>query len=264
MYQFPTFFVSHGGGPWPWMSEFGHAYDELAASLTAIPGMLEETPKALLVVTGHWESQMFKISSAAQPGMIYDYYGFPDYTYQIQYPAPGAPDLAAQIQQLLADAKIEASLDPKRGLDHGTFTPLQVMYPQANIPVVQLSLRSDLDPEIHYQVGKALRSLRQQGVLIIGSGLSYHNLRRFDVSAREPSRQFDDWLNQTLALPEKPRHLALAHWEFAPSARIAHPREEHLLPLWVALGAASDGKMTNVYRQHDLFGGISSSSFRFD
>lgn len=263
MYQFPTFFVSHGGGPWPWMTEFGHAYDELAASLAAIPGMLAERPKAIVVVTAHWEAKTFRISSAAQPGMIYDYYGFPDYTYQIEYPAPGDPALARQIQQLLADASIESELDERRGFDHGTFTPMQVINPNADIPVVQLSLKAGLDPEEHYRAGKALRSLREQGGLIIGSGLSYHNLRMFDARASEPSRQFDDWLNQTLSLPEKPRHLALAQWEMAPSARVAHPREEHLLPLWVALGAASDAQATNVYHQHDMFGGISASSFRF-
>ncbi|MFM2485471.1 DODA-type extradiol aromatic ring-opening family dioxygenase [Celerinatantimonas yamalensis] len=264
MPQLPTYFLSHGGGPWPWMQEFGTAYDELAQSLTQLSSDLTSRPQALLVVTAHWEEPSFSVSSAAFPSMIYDYYGFPDYTYQIQYPAPGDPQLAQSVVERLQSAGIEARTDSSRGFDHGTFTPLAVSFPKADIPVVQLSLNSNLDTALHYRAGQALQGLRDQGVLIIGSGLSYHNLRRFDKSAQEPSRQFDDWLYQTLALSESARYQALQHWQSAPSARIAHPREEHLMPLWVALGAASNAKAHCIYRQNDLFGGISASSYRFD
>lgn len=261
----PTFFVSHGGGPWPWMKEFGNAYDNLAKSLKDIPASLTEQPKALLVVTAHWEAVDFTVSGSAKPGMIYDYYGFPDYTYQIEYPAPGQPELAKQVIELLSQHDIKARNDSQRGYDHGTFTPLAVMYPQANIPVVQLSLKANLNTEQHYAAGRALRSLREQGVLIIGSGLSYHNLRHFDASATAPSKEFDDWLYETLMMDdEEARHQRLNHWQQAPSARIAQPREEHLLPLWVALGAASDGKARRVYYENKLFGGITASSYRFD
>lgn len=261
----PTFFVSHGGGPWPWMKEFGSTYDKLAKSLRQIPASLDAQPKALLVITAHWETVDFTVSGAAKPGMIYDYYGFPDYTYQIEYPAPGQPELAEQVMQQLNQKGIKTRHDTKRGFDHGTFTPLAVMFPEADIPVVQLSLKASLDIEQHYKAGQALRALREQGVLIIGSGLSYHNLRHFDASASRPSKEFDDWLYETLMIEdERARHQRLNHWQQAPSARIAQPREEHLLPLWVALGAAADGKASRIYYQNDLFGGISVSSYRFD
>ncbi|CAG9298313.1 DODA-type extradiol aromatic ring-opening family dioxygenase [Celerinatantimonas diazotrophica] len=265
MRTLPTFFISHGGGPWPWMTEFGSTYDKLAASLRQIPASLDLQPKALLVITAHWETVDFTVSGAAKPGMLYDYYGFPDYTYQIEYPASGQPELAEQVLQLLNHKGIQASCDTQRGLDHGTFTPLAVMYPEADIPVVQLSLKTNLDIEQHYQAGQALRTLREQGVLMIGSGLSYHNLRYFDASAARPSKEFDDWLYETLMIKDaKDRHQRLSRWQQAPSARIAQPREEHLLPLWVVLGAADDGKASRIYHQNDLFGGISASSYRFD
>jgi aromatic ring-opening dioxygenase catalytic subunit (LigB family) len=261
----PTFFLSHGGGPWPWMKkEQGDTFLHLERSLIEIPKQLPEPPKAVLVISGHWETNGFRISSAEKPGMVFDYYGFPEHTYHISYPAPGAPWLASRVQALLNEGGIQAELDSERGFDHGTFTMLQPMYPDASMPIVQLSLHKALDPAIHLQIGRLLKPLRDEGVLIIGSGLSYHNLRRFDAGASAPSKAFDDWLQQHLVSEKgQYRSQALLQWEAAPMARFAHPREDHLIPLMVAVGAAEDEFGTCIYHQEDLFRTITASSFRF-
>lgn len=263
--RLPTYFISHGGGPWPWMEgESRHNFDQLERSLLSMRGELGDAPKAVLVISGHWEEPGFSISSGAQPGMVYDYFGFPDYLYRIKYEAPGSPELAQRVQQLLQLGGIEATLDPCRGFDHGTFSIMKPLYPDADIPVVQLSLNRNLDPELHLKVGRLLAPLRDEDVLIIGSGLSYHNLRQFDARAAEPSRQFDNWLQQTLvkATPEE-RSQRLIRWSGAPMARAAHPREDHLIPLMAAVGAAEAEPGATTYHQHDLMGGITVSSFRF-
>jgi aromatic ring-opening dioxygenase catalytic subunit (LigB family) len=195
--------------------------------------------------------------------MIYDYGGFPPHTYQIQYPAPGSPALAAQVKALLNGAGHVAELDHQRGLDHGTFSALFPVFPQADVPIVQLSLKHNLDPLTHVQIGRALAPLRQQGVLIVGSGLSYHNLRQFGASGGVASHQFDGWLRQTMALAPAERLAQLLAWDKAPSARQAHPREEHLLPLMVALGAAEQEAAATVYHEEKFFGAMAVSSFRF-
>jgi len=263
--RLPTYFVSHGGGPWPWLKkEFGAAYDQLEASLVDIPRQLKERPKAVLVVTSHWEAPRFMVSSSTAPGMIYDYGGFPPHTYQVRYPAPGDPQLAARVAALLNEAGHPAALDDQRGFDHGTFSMLYPVYPRADMPVVQLSLRRDLDPLTHIEAGRALAPLRDEGVLIIGSGLSFHNLRQFGASGREASHGFDGWLNRTLLeLGPAERTAALLRWEEAPSSRAAHPREEHLIPLMVALGAAENEAAASVYHEDAFFGSLAVSSFRF-
>jgi aromatic ring-opening dioxygenase catalytic subunit (LigB family) len=194
--------------------------------------------------------------------MIYDYGGFPDYTYSISYPAPGAPALAQRVQELLQGAGIAAREDAQRGFDHGMYAPMALIYPEADMPTAQLSLKHGLDPLEHLAMGRALAPLRDEGVLIIGSGLSYHNLRAFGPAAKQPSATFDAWLDQSLATPGAPRSAALAAWQQAPSARQAHPREEHLLPLLVAVGAAEGEPALRVYHEDDFFGGISVSSWR--
>lgn len=265
MQRLPTYYLSHGGGPWPYMkAEMGTTYDKLEASLKAIPQQLGVRPKAVLVITSHWETADLAVSSAAQPPMVYDYYGFPDYTYQVVYPAPGEPTLAAQVQDLLRQAGFKVQLDAQRGFDHGTFSLLYPMYPEADVPVVQLSIQQKYDPDYHLKMGRALAPLRDQGVLIIGSGLSYHNLRQFNRNASQPSCQFDDWLQETLlhSTPEQ-RTERLLHWQQAPTARLAHPQEDHLVPLMTAVGAAEQDKASCVYYQNDFFGGITVSSFRF-
>ncbi|SFU67473.1 DODA-type extradiol aromatic ring-opening family dioxygenase [Pseudoduganella namucuonensis] len=263
-HQLPTYFVSHGGGPWPWMLELhGTRYDALKAALEDMPRQLGATPKAVLVVTAHWEASPPRISSGAAPGMIYDYGGFPDYTYRIQYPAPGSPGVAARVQALLAGAGIAAELDAGRGYDHGTFSAMKPIYPEADVPIVQLSLKRGLDAAEHLAMGRALAPLRREGVLIVGSGLSYHNLRQFGAAGAAASHRFDAWLREAMALPPAERTARLLDWERAPAARLAHPREEHLLPLMVALGAAEGDAAANVYHEDDFMGGLAVSSFRF-
>ena len=263
--RFPSYFVSHGGGPWPWMkAQWGGAFDKLEASLQDMPRQLGATPKAVLVVTGHWEEREFTLSSSPHPSMLYDYSGFPEHTYHVRYPAPGSPELAQRVQALLDGGGIVARQDPERGFDHGTFSVLAPLYPQADIPVVQLSLKAGLDPQTHIEAGRLLAPLRDEGILIIGSGLSYHNLRQFNANAAAPSRQFDAWLQETLTRSTgDERHRGLADWAHAPAARVAHPREDHLLPLMVAVGAAYEETGVCVYHEDDFFGGIAVSSFRF-
>ena len=260
----PTYFLSHGGGPWPWMlDQYRGAYDALKASLEDIPRQLGVRPKAVLVVTAHWEERELHISASPQPPMIYDYGGFPDYTYAIRYDAPGAPDVARQVQALLTGAGHAAQLDHERGFDHGTFSAMQPIYPDADVPIVQLSLKHGLDPLTHVEIGRALAPLRAQGILIVGSGLSYHNLRQFNASGAAASQQFDQWLRAAMALPPGERLAQLLAWERAPAARSAHPREEHLLPLMVALGAAERDGATTVYHEQAFMGALAVSSFRF-
>ena len=261
----PTFYISHGGGPWPWME--GPRYDahrKLEAALQQLPQLVGVTPKAVLMISAHWEEADFAVMSHPSPPMVYDYTGFPENTYQIQYAAPGAPQLAEQVHGLLESAGIAARLDAARGFDHGAFVPMAVIYPDASVPVVQLSLKRGLDPQDHLAAGRALAMLRNEGVVIVGSGSSYHNLRMLGPESKEPSAAFDDWLQRTLEGTHfEKRTVTLASWENAPSARIAHPREEHLLPLMVAVGAAEHDIATRFYHENTFFGSGSVSSFMF-
>lgn len=261
----PTYFVSHGGGPWPFMKDqMGSTYDVLEASLADMPRQLGRRPKAVLVVTSHWEDAGFKVSSSAAPGMIYDYGGFPPHTYQVQYPAPGHPALARRVAELAGQGGHVVTLDEQRGFDHGTFSMLYPVYPGADMPVVQLSIKHGYDPETHLALGRALAPLRDEGILIIGSGLSFHNLRQFGPAGKLASQQFDSWLQHVLLdLPPAQRSAALRHWSEAPSARLAHPREDHLVPLFVALGAAEQEDAACVYHEEAFFGSLAVSSFRF-
>ena len=248
--RLPVYFISHGGGPWSYMDDPSRAaYAQLEASLADMPRQVGVTPRAVLMISAHWEEPQFALTAHPNPPMVYDYYGFPDYTYQIHYDAPGDPALASQTKSLIEAAGLPARLDAERGFDHGAFTPLKAIYPQANVPVVQLSLKTGLDPEIHLALGRAIAPLRDENVLIIGSGLSYHNLRQF-FSPRGwgPSREFDGWLGGVL-LGGSPMHRdkLLAAWEAAPAARAAHPREEHLIPLMVAAGAAGSDPAERTY-----------------
>lgn len=238
----PVLFVPHGGGPMPLMGDSNHR--ELTGFMRTIAGRLPE-PKAILVITAHWEEREATVSSHPAPAMIYDYYGFPPETYEYQYPAPGQPALAKTIVDLLEAAGLPARLDSERGYDHGAFVPLMLMYPQAGIPVVQLSLVKGFDPATHIAIGKALAPLREQGVLILGSGMSFHNMPAFfspNPATRTRSDVFDQWLTQTLcdkALTHAERNQQMIDWVRAPEARFCHPREEHLLPVHVCFGAAS-------------------------
>ena len=264
MNALPTYFLSHGGGPWPFMmDQVGHLYAKLDASLRDIPRQIGVTPKAVLVITAHWEGRDFTLSASPKPPMIYDYGGFPPHTYEVQYNAPGSPELAAQVKALLDAGGYPAVLDPQRGFDHGTFSAMYPVYPQADVPIVQLSLKHGLDPATHVAVGRLLAPLREQGVLIVGSGLSYHNLRAFNAQGAAASHAFDDWLRKAMALPPQERTAELIVWEKAPAARWAHPREDHLLPLMVVLGAAEQEAASVPYHEDAFMGALAVTSFRF-
>lgn len=261
--RMPTYFISHGGGPWPWLPDMREMLKSLEVSLANMPSEIGVTPKAILMISGHWEENDFAVMSSPAPGMVYDYGGFPPFTYQIKYAAPGAPALAKRVADLLTAAGLPTHLDGARGYDHGTFAPMQVMYPHADVPLLQVSLRHGYDPEEHLALGRALAPLRDEGVLIVGSGLSYHNLRLFGPGAKEPSAAFDAWLDQAMKADPQTRVAALKNWSQAPAARICHPQEDHLIPLMAAVGAAETEKATRVYHDKNVFGGVTASSYRF-
>lgn len=260
----PTYFISHGGGPWPWIPDMRAAFANLEESFKRLPGELPEKPSAVLMISGHWETpDAFAVMHSPRPPMVYDYHGFPPHTYEISYPAPGAPALAERTADLIAAAGLPTGLDDAQGYDHGTFVPMAILWPEADMPLFQVSMRSNYSPAEHFALGRALAPLREEGVLILGSGLSYHNLRAFGPQAKEPSKGFDTWLNGTLALPAPERTAALENWESAPYARQAHAEEDHLVPLFAALGAAEGEKATRTYHEDDIFGGVTASSWRF-
>jgi aromatic ring-opening dioxygenase catalytic subunit (LigB family) len=240
----PSIFIPHGGGPCFFMPpppDDPERWVPMQRYLESLPGRLPQRPDALLVISAHWEMPQPTVLAAAAPALLYDYYGFPPYTYQLTYPAPGAPELASRVRELLAAAGIASAEETERGYDHGIFVPLKVAFPAADIPILQLSLEAGLDPRRHLDVGRALAPLRDANILVIGSGLSFHNLGALGAAAaRAPSREFDRWLTETLcACPAAEREARLADWTRAPHARFCHPREEHLLPLMVAVGAAA-------------------------
>jgi aromatic ring-opening dioxygenase catalytic subunit (LigB family) len=239
-----------------------HGFDHLKAYLTGLLDTLPARPKAFLVITGHWEEQVPTVSTAAAPPMLFDYYGFPPHTYDLKYPAPGAPDLAEKVRALLTRAEIATATDSRRGFDHGVFVPFLIIDPEAHIPVVMLSLQQNLDPAFHIAVGKAIAPLRGEGVLIVGSGNTFHNLRAIYDGRTGPSAAFDAWLNEAIAGTDaERRNASLEQWAKAPHARECHPREEHLLPLMVVAGAALTDVGRRVY--HDNVGGKLASGFAF-
>jgi aromatic ring-opening dioxygenase catalytic subunit (LigB family) len=261
----PAIYLPHGGGPcffMKWTMGPPDTWDRMAAWLRDLPQSLPERPSALLVVSAHWEAEVPTVTSAPAPPLFYDYYGFPPETYQLAWPAPGSPDLAARVRQRLGEAGIESAADARRGFDHGVFVPLKVSYPEPTIPTVQLSLRAGLDPAAHLAVGRALAPLRDEGVLIVGSGMSYHNMRGFMApGSRDVSARFDDWLASAVTAEPRERDEALAAWARAPMARECHPREEHLLPLMVAAGAAGADRGERVLRDEVM--GVVVSAVRF-
>jgi aromatic ring-opening dioxygenase catalytic subunit (LigB family) len=264
MTRMPVVFVPHGGGPWPFVDTgFGSRdeVDELAGYLRSIRNVPNTSPKALLVISGHWEEPVPTVMTSANPPMLYDYYGFPPESYTITWPAPGDPEIAARVQKLLEGAGFKTAADPKRGFDHGTFVPLKLTYPEANIPTVQLSLKRGLNPQEHIAMGKALAPLRDDGIFIIGSGMTFHNLRAFSPQAGPFADAFDRWLRETATLPETERNTGLSQWSEAPAARIAHPREEHLLPLMVIAGAA--GSDRGILAYNGTIMGLRLSAYHF-
>ncbi len=265
MKRMPTLYIPHGGGPcffMEWTMGPKDTWDRMAAWLREVAGSLPEPPKSLLVISGHWETDIPTVTTAPAPPLLFDYKGFPKHTYELEWPAPGSPALAARVRELLSGAGIESGADAARGFDHGVFVPLKVAFPDAKIPTVQLSLQLDLDPATHIAIGRALAPLRDAGVLILGSGMSYHNMRGFMTgSGREDSEQFDGWLAEAIAKPADERDRALVEWRKAPAAAASHPREEHLLPLMVAAGAAGSDLGERVLRDEPM--GVVVSAFRF-
>lgn len=257
----PSLFVPHGGGPCFFMPDPQGMWTRMERYLREFPGNLPERPKAILVVSGHWEERAFAFTANEQPGLIFDYYGFPPETYQLTWPAPGAPWLAERGAALLRGTGLPVAINSERGFDHGVFIPLKVAFPHADVPVVQMSLHASLDPALHVAAGEALAPLRDEGVLILGSGMSFHNLRAMgDPRVAEPSREFDRWLTAAAEAEPSERTALLSRWSEAPWARLCHPREEHLLPLMVAAGASAE---RGVHDYGELVLGGEVSAYRF-
>jgi len=261
----PTFYLPHGGGPCFFMENTRGPADmwaPMAAFLRGLVETLPEKPKAVVIVSGHWEERDFAVNTAPNPALLFDYYGFPEHTYHLKYPAPGSPDLARRVRALLDGAGLATSEDAERGLDHGVFVPFMLVLPDADVPIVEISLRADLDPAAHLRAGAALSALRDEGVMIVGTGMSFHNMRMFGPGAAAPSKRFDAWLSEVVTAPNvDARNNALIGWEGAPAGRTSHPREEHLLPLMVAAGAAGADRGTKVFEGQVL--GATVSAFRF-
>ncbi len=259
----PTYFISHGGGPWPWVQPMREFFAPLEASLKQMVADHGAPPKAILMISGHWEEDEVAIMGAAKPPMIYDYFGFPPHTYEITYDAPGAPDFAARTLGLLQNAGIKARIDPDRGFDHGLYAPMEVMYPKADMPIFQVSMLKSYDPADHFAIGRALKPLRDEGVMIVGSGLSFHNLRLPRGVGKEPSAEFDAWLYDAMMAAPDARRRAMLDWESAPAARICHAEEDHLVPIFVALGAAEDEPAKRIYHHTSKMTGITVSNYKF-
>lgn len=261
----PTLYIPHGGGPcffMEWTMGPPDTWQKMENWLAAIKNTLPEKPSAIVIVSGHWEEAKFTVYRHKQPGLFYDYYGFPEQTYRLQYPAEGSPEIAGKIMDLLKENHIDVMAEENRGFDHGVFVPLKVMFPDADVPVVQLSLKTGLNPEVHTELGRALKPLRKDGILILGSGNSYHNLHAM-MSGRDndDSEVFDRWLDEAVTGDIEDRINSLNNWSKAPAARMAHPREEHLLPLMVVSGAAEESRGELVFKDKVMGSVISAYQF---
>eukprot|EP00039_Didymoeca_costata_P000617 m.46500 g.46500 ORF g.46500 m.46500 type:complete len:317 (-) comp10378_c0_seq3:77-1027(-) len=270
----PAMFLAHGGGPLPLM-ESDTYHTKMKAYMKTAATTLPQKPAGIVLVSAHWEEDVVNVEIGEAPQLVYDYYGFPPETYEIKYSAPGNPALAQRILDALKNAGVPAK-GATRGWDHGVFVPLKMMFPDADVPVVAMSLLSSLDPAAHINYGKVLRSLRDENILVIGSGMSFHNMAGFrsnDPTMRKASEEFDAFLDGGLKKENvEERENSIAKWKSGPHATLCHPREEHLLPLHVVVGAAgSDGgsdksvaaPCTRVYHDPNMLG-VTVSSWRFD
>ena len=262
----PALFIPHGGGPCFFMDPAGGAPDPMwrpmQRHLTGLIGTLPERPRAILIASGHWETADVTVHVGERPALLYDYYGFPDHTYHLRWDAPGAPAVARRAASLLAAAGHRVAEEAARGWDHGVFVPLKVAVPDADIPVAQVSLRADLDAAAHIAIGRALAPLRDEGVLIVGSGMSFHNLGARGAATTPLARDWDEALTAAVTDPDPARRATrVAAWDGLPHARFAHPEAEHLLPLMVALGAGGDGVAARDYS--DVVLGWAISGYRF-
>lgn len=265
--RMPTLYIPHGAGPCFFMDwDPPTAWERTAAYLRGIPASLPAPPSAIVLVSAHWLMPRPTLITGARPGLLFDYYGFPPHTYELTYPAPGAPALAGRAASLLAGAGFAPQGDARRGFDHGVFVPLKLAFPQADVPILQLSLLDSLDAGDHLRLGRALAPLRDEGVLIVGSGMSYHNMRGYGNPRSWPAAEaFDHWLAEAVARPEAERSARLADWAraSAPAGRLAHPlrAEEHLLPLHVAAGAAGQDSGRRDFGDRVME--VAISAFRF-
>jgi len=257
-------YIPHGGGPLPLLDEA--TYGRLNNYLRGFRNSIKK-PDAIVVISAHWEESVISITANPRPSMLFDYFGFPPETYRYDYPAAGEPELASRIQAMLRQADIEARLDHQRGFDHGVFVPLMMMYAEADIPCIQVSLSDSMDAAFHIRLGKAMASLRQENLLILGSGYSFHNMSvlmsEANQASQEKNRQFEDWLEQTCSdagLSETERERRLADWTLAPHARFCHPREEHLLPLQVCYGVGGSAAVTSFQQPID---GLITSAYQW-
>lgn len=253
----PALYIPHGGGPCFFMPDPHNMWGEMAHYLKNIDANLAQKPKAILVISAHWEAPNFSILANPAPELLFDYYNFPPATYQLTWPAKNDLDLVGRVLDLGGQAGIDMVKDAQRGYDHGVFVPLLLSYPKADIPVLQLSLKQGLNPAEHMAMGAALAPLRDEGVLLIGSGMSSHNMRSLvqDLwlnTPSNPSHDFDQWLRDTVISDPETRNLRLANWDQAVGGRASHPREEHLLPLMVIAGAAGNDAATIPYHQQSL------------
>lgn len=270
--RLPVVFIPHGGGPWPFMdfpknAEGKGPWDDLGVFLRGLDAAIGRRPKAVLVVSGHWEKEPVPtVSTSAQPGMLFDYYNFPPHTYELTYPAPGAPDVAARVRQVLAEAGMDSAEDGSRGFDHGVFIPFMLIYPKADVPIVMMSLKNTLDAQSHIAIGRALERLRDEDILIVASGMTYHNMpmfRKADEAHVAQAVRFDDWLKD--AVEEKDptaRAERVSAWDKNPDALACHvPDHDHLVPLFVAVGAAGRDAGERIFRTDYL--GKPYSGYRF-
>ncbi len=262
--RFPAYFISHGAPTLP--------IDEGAPAKAFLEGLGPEIerefgrPTAILTVSAHWEAERPTLGTAEAPETIHDFYGFPEALYRLSYPAPGAPEVAVRIAKRLEEAGFEVGADADRGLDHGAWNPLLLMWPAADIPVLQLSVQSGEGPDHHLALGRALAPLRDEGVLILGSGAATHNLpalhgHRPDAPAEDWARTFADWLQGAVEADDE---AALVDYPSAPEGRRNHPSPEHFLPLFVAMGAGSDGLAGRALHRSFRYGIIAMDCYRFD
>jgi aromatic ring-opening dioxygenase catalytic subunit (LigB family) len=267
--RLPSLYIPHGGGPCFFMDTPAgmprDMWDRMGAYLRGVAASIGVRPQAVLVVSGHWETERPTVNTATRPPLLFDYSGFPEHTYRLTYPVAGSPTLARRVREVLAAADIASDEEPERGLDHGVFIPFKLIYPDADVPMVQLSLNRTLDATTHLNLGRALAPLRDEGVLIVGSGMSYHNLRELfssDPRAMSAAVDFDAWLTEAVTESDPAaRERKLAVWHQAPGARAAHPRPEHLIPLMVAAGAAGEDLGRRTYNEPLL--GKPISGFQF-
>lgn len=253
MTKFPAVYINHGGGPLPLLG----MQPDVASSLRNLGNTLPR-PRAIVVISAHFEAPRVTVMTSLKPSMLYDYYGFPEAAYQFQYSAPSDATTVKRVTALLRDANISHGRDDKRGFDHGMFVPLMLMYPKADVPVIGVAQPSSMDPEEIWRLGAALAPLRDEGVLILGSGASFHNFEAFfrdDQTNSKTEKQrdavwsakWDSWLRQSVCdVDPSTRQRRLKSWHTAPHARFAHPREEHLTPLLAVAAAAKNDPATAV------------------